>query len=59
MSATILQFFSRGEQLRKRGMDNYSHWKRITKGLQPFGPADAADSINDKPRTNAGTATGR
>ena len=40
MSATILQFFSRGEQLRKRGMDNYSHWKRITKGLQPFGPAE-------------------
>jgi hypothetical protein len=40
MSAAILQFISRGEQLRKRGMDNYSHWKRITKKLEPFGPAE-------------------
>jgi hypothetical protein len=40
MSATILQFISRSEQLRKRGMDNYSQWKRITKAREPFGPAE-------------------
>jgi hypothetical protein len=42
MSAKILTFVSRGEQVRLRGMDNYSRWKRITKGLEPFGPAERA-----------------
>jgi hypothetical protein len=40
MSATILQFVSRSEQLRLRGMRNFSNWHRITKGLEPFGPAE-------------------
>jgi hypothetical protein len=37
MPAKILQFVSRREQLRLRGMRNFSHWHRITKGLEPFG----------------------
>jgi hypothetical protein len=36
----LLTFVSRGEQVRQRGMDSYSRWKRITKGLEPFGPAE-------------------
>jgi len=36
----LLTFVSRGEQVRQRGMDNYSRWKRITNGLEPFGPAE-------------------
>ena len=40
MSAKILPFVSRSEQVRQRGMDNYSRWKRITKGLEPFGLAE-------------------
>jgi hypothetical protein len=40
MPAKILQFVSRSEQVPQRGMANYSHWKRITKGLEPFGPAE-------------------
>jgi hypothetical protein len=40
MAAKNLQFVSRSEQVRQRGMDNYCHWKRITKGLEPFGPAE-------------------
>ena len=40
MSAKILKFISRGEQLRLRGMRNFSHWHAITKGLEPFGPAE-------------------
>jgi hypothetical protein len=40
MRAKILKFVSRNEQIRQRGMDNYSRWKRITKGLEPFGPAE-------------------
>ena len=40
MSAKILPFVSRSDQVRQRGMDNYSHWKRITKGLEPFGPVE-------------------
>ena len=40
MPAKILQFVSRTEQVRLRGMRNFSHWHRITKGLEPFGPAD-------------------
>ena len=39
MPAKILPFVSRSEQLRLRGMRNFSHWHRITKGLEPFGPA--------------------
>jgi len=38
--ATVLTFVSRGEQLRLRGQRNFSHWHRITKGLEPFGPAE-------------------
>jgi hypothetical protein len=40
MPAEILQFVSRGEQVRRRGWANYDHWKRITKGLEPFGPKE-------------------
>jgi hypothetical protein len=40
MSPKILQFVSRSEQLRLRGMRNFSHWHSITKGLEPFGPAE-------------------
>jgi hypothetical protein len=40
MSAKILQFVSRSEQLRLRGMRNFSHWHLITKGLEPFGPTE-------------------
>ena len=40
MSAKIFQFVSRSEQLRLRGMRNFSHWHSITKGLEPFGPAE-------------------
>jgi hypothetical protein len=40
MPAKILQFVSRSEQLRLRGMRNFSHWHSITKGLEPFGPAE-------------------
>lgn len=40
MPTKIFPFVSRSEQLRLRGMDNYSRWKRITKGLEPFGSAE-------------------
>ena len=40
MAAKILKFVSRSDQVRQRGMDNYSRWKRITKGLESFGPAE-------------------
>lgn len=40
MPAKIFPFVSRREQLRLRGMRNFSHWLRITKGLEPFGPAE-------------------
>jgi hypothetical protein len=38
--AKILQFVSRGEQVRIRGWRNYAHWKSITKGLELFGPEE-------------------
>lgn len=38
--ATVLTFVSRAEQIRLRGQRNFSHWHRITKGLEPFGPAE-------------------
>jgi hypothetical protein len=40
MSAKILEFVSRSEQVRQRGWRNYAHWKRITKGLELFGPEE-------------------
>jgi hypothetical protein len=40
MPAKIIPFVSRSEQLRLRGMRNFSHWHLITKGLEPFGPAE-------------------
>ena len=40
MAAQIFQFISRGEQVRRRGARNYDRWKRITKGLEPYGPRD-------------------
>lgn len=56
MSAKILKFISRKEQVRQRGMHNYCHWKRVTKGLEPFGPAErrrlflrqAEDEVKDR-----------
>jgi hypothetical protein len=42
MAAKILQFVSRNEQVRRRGIDSYSRWKRITKGFEPFGPAEGS-----------------
>jgi hypothetical protein len=45
MSAKILQFVSRAEQLRLRGMRNFSHWHSITKGFEPFGPCGAPSAL--------------
>jgi hypothetical protein len=40
VSARILQFVSRREQVRQRGAENYARWKRITKGLESYGPRE-------------------
>jgi hypothetical protein len=40
MPAKILRFVSRSEQLRLRGMRNFTHWNRVKFGLEPFGPAE-------------------
>jgi hypothetical protein len=38
MSAKILQFISRAEQLQRRGRASFDRWHRINNGLEPFGP---------------------
>ena len=40
MTARVLQFVSRAEQVRLRGMENYARWNRIIKGLEPYGPRE-------------------
>jgi hypothetical protein len=59
MSAKILQFVSRGEQLRLRGMRNFSHWHSITKGLEPFGPAERKRLFQRQAETKPRTGRGR
>jgi hypothetical protein len=39
MADTIFRFVSRGEQVRLRGLRNYAHWLRITKGHETLSPA--------------------
>jgi hypothetical protein len=56
--AKILQFVSRSEQLRLRGMRNFSHWHSITKGLERFGPRSASAYFSKKQKTKPRTEVG-